>query len=162
MRRMHEQIDASVNGIEDPLECISHGIRAHLEFFAAHPEYVELLIQERALFKDRKKPTYFEYRDRHAQFWRTLYQSLIDSGRVRAIPVDQIRAVISQLLYGTVFTNFFNGQEKSSDVQAREIIDIFFRGILTEAGRDSLASGSLHLPTFTPDLTTWGQTARDS
>jgi AcrR family transcriptional regulator len=162
MRRLHEQIDASTKEIEDPLECISHGIRAYLQFFAAHPEYVELLIQERALFKDRKKPTYFEYRDRHAHFWRNLYQSLIDSERVRAIPVDQIRSVISQLLYGTVFTNFFNGQEKSSDVQAREIIDIFFRGILTEAGRESLASGSLDLPTFTPDLTSWGLTARDS
>jgi AcrR family transcriptional regulator len=161
IRRLHEQIDASTKGIEDPLECICNAIRAYLDFFAARPECVELLIQERALFKDRKKPTYFEYRDRHGHFWRNLYQSLIDSERVRAIPVDQIRSVISQLLYGTVFTNYFNGQEKSSADQAREIIDIFFRGILTRAGRESLAPGFLDQPALSTELTSWGMTARE-
>jgi AcrR family transcriptional regulator len=162
IRRLHEQIDESTRGIEDPLVCICNAIRAYLDFFAARPECVELLIQERALFKDRKKPTYFEYRDRHAHFWRNLYQSLIDSERVRAIPVEQIRSVISQLLYGTVFTNYFNGQEKSSAVQAREIIDIFFRGILTEAGRDSLTLGCLDQPSLALDFTSVGLTARDA
>jgi AcrR family transcriptional regulator len=138
MRRLHDRLDASTIGIDDPLDCIRRAIRAYLDFFSEHPEYVELLIQERALFKDRKKPTYFEYRDRRASYWRNIYQGLITSGRIRSLPVDQIRGVISQLLYGTVFTNYFNGQDKSSEVQADEIIDIFFRGILTPAERQEV------------------------
>jgi len=32
---------------------------------------VELLILERAEFRDRKKPTYFEHRDAHVHRWRS-------------------------------------------------------------------------------------------
>src|SRR3712207_9594593 len=42
---------------EDPLEQVEFAIRSYLAYFDAHPEYVELLIQERAAFRDRKKPT---------------------------------------------------------------------------------------------------------
>src|SRR5271166_4613832 len=58
MRKMQEKILANVAGVEDGLEQVSRGIMAFLSFFAEHPEYVELLIQERAQFKDRKRPTY--------------------------------------------------------------------------------------------------------
>ena len=34
------------------------------------PEFVELLIQERAQFKDRKRPTYFEHREANVERWR--------------------------------------------------------------------------------------------
>ena len=101
-------------------------------FFAEHPEYVELIMQERALFKDRKRPTFFEYRDRQADLWRNLYSQLIAAGRVRPMPVDRIRDVMGQVLYGTVFTNYFAGQDKTPERQAGEIIDVVFHGILSE------------------------------
>src|SRR5262245_31569887 len=61
MRKMSERVDAAVARVADPLASIAEGIKAYLGFFAEHPEFVELLIQERAQFKDRKKPTYFEH-----------------------------------------------------------------------------------------------------
>src|SRR5262245_17427889 len=60
MRMLHEQVDSSVKDIHDPLDRIATAIRSYLAFFAEHPEFVELLMQERAQFKDRKKPTYFQ------------------------------------------------------------------------------------------------------
>lgn len=135
MRELRERLQRSVEDEVDPLDRVARGIRAYLEFFAEHPEYVELLIQERALFKDRKKPTFFEYRDRQADLWRGLYRELIESGRVRPMPVDRIRDVISQLLYGTVFTNYFTGQSQTPEEQARAITDVFLHGILTEPER---------------------------
>src|SRR4051812_19979813 len=83
MRRMREHIDASVAEAEAPLDRPAVAIRAYLDFFASHPEYVELLIQERALFRDREKPTYFEYRERSAKQWRDFYRSLMAEGRLR-------------------------------------------------------------------------------
>ena len=41
--------------------------------------------------------------------------------------------MVGNLIYGIMVTNFFNGQTKPSDVQAREILDVVFRGILTES-----------------------------
>src|SRR5437764_6979058 len=47
MRMACEQVDANLEGIDDPLERIAVAIRSHLAFFAEHPEFVELLMQER-------------------------------------------------------------------------------------------------------------------
>lgn len=146
MRRMTARIDASVAGIEDPLERIAEAIRAYLDYFAEHPEYVELLIQERALFRDREKPTYFAYRERNVVRWRELYRSLIDEGRLRDMSVERISDVIGQLLYGTMFTNYFVGQQKSSACQAQEILDVVLFGILSESERRRLGVDPVALP----------------
>jgi hypothetical protein len=100
------------------------------------------LIQERAYFKDRKRPTYFEYRERVIERWRQNYRNLIAAGRVRDIPVEQITQVVSNTLYGIMVTNFFNGQPKPSDVQAREILDVIFSGILTEPEKKRRTAGA--------------------
>jgi AcrR family transcriptional regulator len=131
MRQLSEAVDSATAQHTSPLERIRAGIRAYLEFFDARPEFVELLIQERAAFRDRKKPTYFEHREANIGRWRELYRDLIAGGIVRNIPVDRITDVISQLVYGTMFTNFFLRREKEAARQADDIIDVVFNGILT-------------------------------
>ena len=135
MRKLQENVTRNVAGIEDGLERLERGIATFLQFFADHPSFVELLIQERAYFKDRKRPTYFEHREVNIQRWKQLYRELMTAGRIREMPVERITTVISNVLYGIMVTNFFNGQPAPADVQAREILDIIFRGILTEPER---------------------------
>jgi AcrR family transcriptional regulator len=131
MVKLREHVDASIAEIEDPLEQIAAAIRAYLAFFAEQPGYVELLIQERAQFKDRKKPTYFEHREKNIERWRNIYRHLIAAGRVRQIPVERITDVLGNLVYGTMFTNYFTGTAKPFEEQARDILDVVFNGILT-------------------------------
>src|SRR5262245_19969108 len=52
MRRLREAVDAAIADVAEPLQRVAKAIRTYLDFFADHPEYVELLIQERAQFKD--------------------------------------------------------------------------------------------------------------
>jgi AcrR family transcriptional regulator len=135
MLKMSERVDAAVARVADPLASIAEGIKAYLAFFAEHPGFVELLIQERAQFKDRKKPTYFEHRERRIGHWREVFRRLIAAGRVRAIPVHRITEVMSNLVYGTMFTNYFAGPSKSYEAQTQDILDIVFRGILSDSER---------------------------
>ncbi len=135
MRQLQERIREATEAVEDPLDQIAAGIRAYLEFFDQHGEMIELLIQERAEFKDRKKPTYFEYKESNIERWRGLYDKLVEQGRLRAVPVDRMLDVISDTLYGAVFTDVFAGRQKSFEVQAEDIVDIVFRGILKESER---------------------------
>jgi AcrR family transcriptional regulator len=135
MIKLNERVEASIAGVDDGLERVARAIAAYLAFFAQNPQFVELLIQERANFKDRKRPTYFEHRERTVQRWRQLYRELIVEGRVRPMPVEQITEVISGAIYGTMFINYFTGQAKPSEVQAQEIVDVAFNGILTESER---------------------------
>jgi len=142
MRHLRQSVDASIAGIEEPLDRIRMAIRSFLAFVAEHPEFVELLMQERAQFKDRKKPTYFEHREANVQRWRALYRSLIAQGRVREMPVERITDVVSDLLYGTMFTNYFAGPRKPFEAQAQDIIDIVFHGILSAPERQRQGDGS--------------------
>ena len=54
---------------------------------------------------------------------------------MREMPVERITTVLSNVLYGIMVTNFFNGQPAPADVQAREILDIIFLGVLSEPER---------------------------
>lgn len=130
MHMMRDRVDQSMEGIDDPLDRIRMGIRGFLAYFAEYPEFVELLIQERAQFKDRTRPTFIEHRLVNVERWRNFYRALIAEGRVRDVPVERITDVIGNLLYGTIFTNYFSGQTKSVDVQAQDIVDVIFNGIL--------------------------------
>jgi len=132
MRRMKTSVDAAIERIEDPLAQISRAVVAYLAFFDAEPELVELLILERARFKDRKKPTYFEHREANVHRWRALYERLMLEGRVRRMPLDRITDVLSNLVYGTMFTNHFAGRTKPFEDQASDILDVFLHGVLAQ------------------------------
>lgn len=128
-------VDAAVEGLAEPLDVIEKAIFAYLRFFKEHPEQVELLILERAEFRDRKRSTYFAHRDAGKCRWHELLQGLRDAGRVRDIPLERIDDVVSDLVYGTMFTNHFSGRHKPLDAQARDILDIVYHGILSEKER---------------------------
>lgn len=150
MRTLAAQVAAATAGIEDGLERLARGIEAFLVFFAERPEYVELLIQERAQFKDRIRPTYIEHRAVQGERWRRLYGELTAAGRLRKLPPQQISDVIGNLIYGTMFTNYFAGPAKPVAEQARDILDVVFRGILSDEERERLAGADPLPPRAAP------------
>ena len=132
---MQEHIEGAKTGIEDPLAALRSAIKAHLRFFKSNPRLVELFIQERAEFRDKHTPVYFEHRDARRGPWRKVIRELIDRGRLRDVPVQRVIDVVGDVLYGTMFTNHFAGSSKSYDVQAQDILDVVFHGILSEGER---------------------------
>lgn len=136
MRLLTEAVERARNTADDPLDQIARAVVAYLVFFDAHPEFVELFIQERAVFRDRKTPTYFEYRERSAGRWRAMHRRLVAEGRVRRMSSKAIRDVINAALYGTMFTNFFAGRRVPLNTQARRILDVVLHGILSPAERE--------------------------
>ena len=75
------------------------------------------------------------HREANVERWRALYRSLIAEGRVRDMPVERITDVMSDLLYGTMFTNYFTGPRKPFEAQAVDILDVVFNGILSDTER---------------------------
>ena len=118
----------------DPIVLMHRGIESYLAYFMERPEAVELLIQERAHSRDRKKPTYFEYRDANHDRWAEHFQELIRQGRIRSMDVERIMDVIGDLL-GTMFTNYFVGHRRTPAQQAADLFDVAFCGILSESER---------------------------
>lgn len=140
MRQLQSAVSAAAEVQEDPLERISQGIYAYLGFFDEHPDLVELLIQERASFKNRKRPTYFEHRDANRGPWRELYRSLIKQGRLRRdLPVERLLDTVGNLLYGTMFTNHFMGRAVPLTDLHAATLKILFHGILSDQERSRLS-----------------------
>ncbi|HRQ76165.1 MAG TPA: TetR/AcrR family transcriptional regulator [Phycisphaerales bacterium] len=133
MQRLKEAVESAAADVADPLDEIGAAIRAYLAFFDDNGDVLELMIQERAEFKDRKRSTYFVYRDTGYEPWRALYRRLMSEGRVREMPVDRVLDVLGDLVYGAIFTNRLAGRKKPFDVQAEEILDVVMHGILTSA-----------------------------
>jgi AcrR family transcriptional regulator len=135
MTRLKAAIDLSSADVAEPLMRIEKAIVAYLAFFRDNPQHVELLMQERAAFRDRKQPTYFEHRESNRGPWKELFRGLIASGRVRNLNVDRLLDVLGDLVYGAMFTHYFSGQHKPLEQQARDILDLIFFGILSDTER---------------------------
>jgi AcrR family transcriptional regulator len=144
VRRLMAEVNASAAPVDDPLERIVQAIHAYLAFFHRHPELVELFIQERALLHDRAQPTYFAQQQANAGPWREQYDQLVAAGRVRALPTEPDRDVVSDLLYGTILANYFARRTTSYEDQAQSIVDIVFFGLLTEAERRRRAADPIN------------------
>lgn len=136
--RLGTQVMASLQVSTDPLKTIAAAIRAFFAFFDAHPELVELIIQERAEFRDRNKHTYFFQCDKSDEEdpWAALIAEPIRTGRMRDVPVKRVTDVLSNLVYGTMFSNYFTGRHESLEAQTDDILDVVFNGILTDRNGD--------------------------
>ncbi len=140
MKLLNRHVESAVRDVPDPLERIAGAVRAYLTFFSRNPDFVELMAQERAVFKGRRKPTYFANVDARIGPWRSLIRQLIAQGRVRRMPVDRIVDVMGDAVYGTIITDYFVGRRRSPQEQARDLLDVAFRGILSPAARKSGAA----------------------
>ncbi|MBZ0254220.1 MAG: TetR/AcrR family transcriptional regulator, partial [Candidatus Methylomirabilis sp.] len=138
LRLLRAELDA-IAGDErvDLLARATQGVRAYFGFFDEHPEFVELLILERAEFKDRVKPTYFEHRDAALGPWKALLRRLIAAGVIRAVDVDRAADLMTNLLYGTLFTNHFNGRRLPLEEETQGLIDFCLNGLLAPGAKAS-------------------------
>ncbi len=138
MEDLNEHINARIAEVEDPIELIAGAIRAFLEYFDHHPEFVELIVQERAEFRDRKKPTYLEHREKNIKPWLDLFRNLADQGRLRPTNEDEVTQTISNLLYGTIFTTYFARHGQSFESLADQVLSLVFAGIMSDSERGNL------------------------
>ncbi len=135
MQRLLTEMAEVVGGVREPLDRIAAAFRAYLTYFDRHPDFVELLIQERAEFRDRNRPTYRRYLETGIAPWKRFYRGLMAKGRLRRMPVGRITDMTSNLLYGTVLTNLYTGRAKRCAALTPDLVDIVFHGILGEPER---------------------------
>lgn len=127
---------------EDPIDRIEAAIHAFLAYFGRHPDYVELLIQERAEFRDRDTPTGKVHEQAHRRRWKRVYLQLMREGRFRKVPVDRLLDTMREVLYGTIFTDHFAGR-RPLEQRAAALTDLVLGGLLTpeEAARRAPSRG---------------------
>lgn len=128
--QLKAEVDEAVTQVGPPLAKIEQAVRAYFRFFDQHPYVVELFIQERAEFRAGEKQAYFEQRRENLGPWKELFAELSASGKIRNVPVDRAIEVASNLLYGTMFTKYFSGQEETLESKTNDVLDTLFNGLM--------------------------------
>lgn len=130
MRVLTEVLLEASERESDPLDSLRGVVRSYLAHIAANPRAVELLILERAVFKDRSESTYIRYKESLRGYWEELMARLVENGTFRALPPHLIFDLISDTLYGVIFTNHFANRHESCEEQAEAILDMFMNGFM--------------------------------
>lgn len=124
-------LDASERG-SDPLDSLRGVVRSYLAHIESNPRIVELLILERAVFRNRAESTYIRYKESLRGYWEELMSRLVENGTFRALSPHHIFDLISDTLYGVIFTNHFANRHESCEKQAEAILDMFMNGFMQE------------------------------
>jgi AcrR family transcriptional regulator len=130
MQQLSEQVSIAAAQVESPLDRIEYALRAYFRFFDTHPYVVELIVQERAEFKDRALPAPLDKDS--GGIWRLHFSDLVASGVLRNVPVERLVNTMSSLLYGVIFNNFIGGSTESLESKTEGVLDIVFNGLMTE------------------------------
>jgi AcrR family transcriptional regulator len=154
MQRLQACVDEEAPRPGQPLGDLRAGLEAtleaHLGFFDRHPEVVELLIQERAEFKDREQSSFFVHAQRNKARWQGKIEALRAQGRIRDVPSEELHEFMTQLIYGTMFVNYFQGRRRAIGAQVRRIVDVVLLGVLSERERRHDAAAPPPPPRLSP------------
>ncbi|MFO1006205.1 MAG: TetR/AcrR family transcriptional regulator [Planctomycetaceae bacterium] len=136
MAEMQRVVFEAAQGDLPPFLRLARSVRAYLEYFDQNPHYVELLIQERAMFRDRKRGTYFEYREGIRSDFRSIYAQLVADGILRSdLPLERLLDAVGSMLYGTMLFNNAIGRTISSDEQYFAVMSTVYGGLVTTEGQ---------------------------
>lgn len=109
-------------------------VRAYVEFFRKHPEFIELFVQERAVFRFRRDGSYLRRKKERDEKWTKIFEQLAREGKLRFSNIPRIVSTINQLFYGVIFTNIFQIDETSFETRLNEGIDMILYGTLLPEG----------------------------
>lgn len=130
MQQLSQQVGVAVVQVESPLERIEQALRVYFRFFDQHPHVIELIVQERAEFRERALPEHLE--QDNTSIWRQHFIELSASGGLRDVPVDRLTETMSSLLYGVIFNKYVSGCGETLESKTENVLDIVFNGLMKE------------------------------
>lgn len=130
LRQLKDAVNQSAADLVTPLARLRAGVDAFLQFFRRHPEFVDLMIQERAHFRDRESPTFFGRKDDEMTCrWREEFAELIRQGVLRPLPVEHLMDFIEQSLFGAVLVHFLGKRDPATAADGERTADLILSGI---------------------------------
>jgi AcrR family transcriptional regulator len=130
--RMDKHTFGAMEGVEGACAKLRAGAIAHADFFEANPQYLQLLIQERAEFPESDPESHHEQHEKMLQRMSVILSEGIESGELQPIDTRQTTLAVGCLLFGTAMVA---GRVGSVDLRkmTEYAIDIFVRGIRNDA-----------------------------
>lgn len=103
------------------------------EFYQRRPEAVEIMLLERAEFRDRIVPSHLLFRAESRDGFDELLQQAIARGELREVDVIETSNAFGDLIFGSVVNGHLGGDDKNLVRRVEHAVDIFCRGLLPES-----------------------------
>jgi AcrR family transcriptional regulator len=116
-------------------ETMERAIHTFLSFFDQNPDLIELLMQERSEFRERESNSFIRHWRANYPQWAENFRKRIEVGTIRNLPVEDLVEVLSGLVYGQIFINYFSKKRINLERMAKSISDIVCNGMFTESER---------------------------
>lgn len=103
---------------------------AYARYYELHPEAIEIMIQERATFREQVFPTHLMYRAETRKELELFLLQAVDRGELRKVDVEQVTNAFADLLYGSVVNGYLEGGNGRLISRVQYAFDIFLNGVL--------------------------------
>jgi AcrR family transcriptional regulator len=113
-------------------ERLERKILNFLTFFDNNPSLIELMIQERSEFKERATTSYYRHWELNQPRWLKSIEASKEKGNIRDIPAKDYIEVMSDVLYGAIFTAYFLNKQINLKATAKTIADVMLYGLKGE------------------------------
>jgi AcrR family transcriptional regulator len=130
--RMDRYAFGAAEGVDGACAKLRAAALAHADFFEANPQYLQLLIQERAEFPESHPQSHHDQHEKMLQRMSVILGDGIESGELRPVDTRQTTLAIGCVLFGTAMVA---GRVEAVNLKkmTEYAIDIFLRGIRNDA-----------------------------
>ncbi len=100
------------------------------EYYRRHPQAVEIMIQERAQFRESVFPTHLMHREETRGGVDEIVAQAIKSGEFRQVDAADVTTAYADLLYGCVVNGCLDGSKSKLVKRVQTSVDIFLAGLV--------------------------------
>lgn len=102
-------------------------------YYELHPEAVEIMIQERAEFREQVFPSHLMYRAETRAGFEDFLRRGVATGEIRDVDIKQATDAFADLLFGCAVSGCLEGTRNRIVERVTHAIDIFLNGLLIPA-----------------------------
>ncbi len=132
IRRQVDKSEDTTDWIREmgTIELLRQIARACARFYERHPEAVEIMIQERAAFRDALIPSHLLHRaERRAELDRLLSEAM-ERGELRRVDVTHATNAFADLVYGSVVNGCLERGRGQLVERVQQAVEIFLNGLV--------------------------------
>ena len=105
--------------------------RACALFYQKHPQTVEIMIQERAEFRESVFPTHLMFRAETRAGLDQILEQAMESGELRKIDVQQTTNAFGDLIFGSVVNGCLEGGRGKLVERVEQAVEILLTGLVS-------------------------------
>ncbi|WP_013627304.1 TetR/AcrR family transcriptional regulator [Rubinisphaera brasiliensis] len=123
------------NGTPELLRRIA---RSCAEFYQKHPHAIEIMIQERAEFRESVYPTHLMFRAETRAGFDELIRLAMERGEIRQGNVKEVSDTFGDLLFGSLINGCLEGGKTKLVERVEKAVDLLLNGlVISEMSGDS-------------------------